>query len=111
MADDRTTIGDYERWASEEASRKHPKGSRRTADGPGSLAEHSKMDDPKLHLLVRRAQSGDAAALELGTFRGNSRFRTWAYRVAANALLAASLRALLNDETSRPLLGDDPELN
>ena len=76
-------------------------------------------------LLVLRAQSGDAAALEefvrvvqndvfdlalrmlgdatdardasqevlvrivtkLGTFRGDSRFRTWVYRVAANALL------------------------
>jgi RNA polymerase sigma factor (sigma-70 family) len=83
------------------------------------------MDDSKLHLLVRRAQSGDAAALEevvravqddvfdlalrmlgdatdardasqevlvrivtkLGTFHGDSRFRTWVYRVAANALL------------------------
>jgi RNA polymerase sigma factor (sigma-70 family) len=83
------------------------------------------MDDAELHLLVRRAQSGDAAALEevvravqddvfdlairmlgdatyardasqevlvrvvtkLGTFRGDSGFRTWVYRVAANALL------------------------
>ncbi len=83
------------------------------------------MDDAELQLLVQRAQSGDAAALErivreiqddvfdlalrmlgdatdardasqevlvrvvtkLDSFRSESRFRTWVYRVAANALL------------------------
>jgi RNA polymerase sigma factor (sigma-70 family) len=83
------------------------------------------MDDAELDEMVRRAQSGDAAALEkvvravqddvfdvalrmlgdptdardasqevlvrivtkLASFRGDSRFRTWVYRVAANSLL------------------------